>query len=96
MSSHKKRDMVPINLCAKFDPPMIALHYRLKNEKDKTYVHDMQVTCGNLNSEEIYTQLCEMEKPYLDGKSIPKSQVNHSYRSSSSWIKLSPNLKQAH
>jgi len=76
MSSRKKRDLIPIHLLVKFRPPIIALHYRLKNEPNKEYVHDMPVECDNNNPEDAYQQLLVTEKPYIDDRTLSKPQVN--------------------
>lgn len=71
-------DLVPLNLCVKYKPPSIALHYKLNSNPEKKYIHVIKVAHllkqhGEAN--EMYEKLLLKEPAYLNPKVISRKQI---------------------
>jgi len=73
MVSPRKKDMIPIHILAKYYPPTIAIHYKLRCST-KQYIHEIPITLTQ-STQSIYDQIITTEKAYIDGRAIPKTKV---------------------
>ncbi len=73
-------DVKPLKLCAKYNPPMIAVVYVLAQNPSKKYLHEIPIPTqtlqdGSTTSQEIYSAMTKSEPNFLTPKVIPERQV---------------------
>ena len=85
-SRYKQRDIIPLNVCIKFDPYSISLYYKFKPESlgenadsaevNMKYMHKVSIEKDIEKSvEDIYESLVNRDKPYWNISIISKRQV---------------------
>lgn len=71
-------ELVPLNLCIKYNPASIALFYKLLSKPDKKYMHAINVSeliKNGGNAQNLYDKLLLKEPVYLNPKIISRKQI---------------------
>jgi len=74
----KEEDFSPLKVCLKFNPPAIALYYKLTQFPNKWFLHHVDIRNeieADMTAENIYNKLLEPEDIYWNTRNILKSQI---------------------